>query len=394
MTTTDLEVKGEPRPTIVQFVQSYAPQIREALPAHITTDRFLRLLLNEMRKTPDLQRCTPESVIGAMLTASSLGLEFGPNGECYMLPFENKRYDREARSEIKVMEAEFVPGYKGIAKLFWQHPLASRLSAEYVCERDHFEWDKGLHPFLHHKAAEGDRGKVIAYYAIVGLRGREPWFDVFTPDQIKALRNGAVGPKGKIKDPEHWMERKTALLQVLKLAPKSSEVQAVLAVDERSGADLWHQKAPAAIAQGDPVPTMAMMRPEYSSQREPEDYYDIDEVTGEVLGEHEPMAPAPTPRQAPAAAHAAPRQQAAQEEPAKGGAEPIKKVTGVAVLREFARCGVEAAEVPAWLGLLGVPYNQLADMPQAEAVELLESLKGLDRDGLANLGRQARGDSL
>ena len=358
MTTTDLAVKGEPRPTIVQFVNGYSSQIAEALPTHIPPERFLRLLLNEMRKTPDLQRCTPESVVGAMLTASSLGLEFGPNGECFMIPFENKRYDRELRQDVKVMEAEFVPGYKGIAKLFWQHPLAARLSAEYVCERDAFEFDKGLRPYLHHTPAKGDRGPVVAFYAIVGLQGREPWFDVFTPEQIKSLRNGAVGPKGKIKDPERWLERKTALLQVMKLAPKSSQLQAAIAVDERSGADLWASSAPRAILRGEPVPEVG--RPELSLAGE-----EINEATGEVLGQPEPAAaPAPAPKpEAPKA---------------------LTRATGSGIVKAFDSLGVGRSEVDAYLPVLmgNAAPSTLSELTEPDGVELLVALNGLTRDGL------------
>lgn len=212
------------RPPILTFIDERKFQIAEMLPAHLTVERFVRLVYTEMRKTPDLLKCTPESVIGGMLTGAALGLEIGGAlGEAYLIPFNTKGYDPVTKRDVKRMEAEFVPGYKGLAKLFWQHPLAARLSAEYVCENDEFNYDKGLKPFLHHRAASGDRGPVVAYYGIVGLTGgREPWFDVFTPDQIKAIRGGKIGAKGTISDPEHWMDKKAAMLQVLKLAPKST----------------------------------------------------------------------------------------------------------------------------------------------------------------------------
>lgn len=46
-----------------------------------------------------------------------------------------------------------------------------------------------------------------------------------------------MGPDPRFKggDPEHWMERKTALKQVLKLAPKSTQLHQVYAFDEQPG---------------------------------------------------------------------------------------------------------------------------------------------------------------
>ena len=210
--------RPQPR-TVAQTITHFAPMIAEALPKHLDPDRFTRLALTTLRKTPQLQQCNPESFIGALLTASALGLEPDVNGECYLVPYKR--------------ECTLIVGYQGIAKLFWQHPLAARLSAEYVCERDEFSFDKGLNQHLTHKPAAGDRGKVIAYYAIVGLKNGATWFDVFTPAQISALRAGAR--KSNIADPEHWMERKTALKQVLKLAPKATQMQQVYAVDEQPG---------------------------------------------------------------------------------------------------------------------------------------------------------------
>lgn len=271
------EVQKAQRPPIVAFIEERRFQIAEMLPKHLPIERFLRLVYTEMRKTPELMACTPESVVGAMLTASALGLEIGGAlGEAWLLPFDVKYYDREERREKKRLEAEFVQGYKGLAKLFWQHPMSARLSAEYVCEHDEFSYDKGLSPFLRHVPATGDRGKVIAYYAIVGLQGRDAFFDVFTPDQIKKIRGGKVGSKGNIKDPERWMERKTALIQVLKLAPKSTSLVSALAVDERSGGDLWRSGAAGAINTGMGLPELPHLVMDDAGDQ-------VDTRTGEVI---------------------------------------------------------------------------------------------------------------
>ena len=239
----------QPQPrTVAQTINHYAPLIAEALPKHLDPDRFTRLALTTLRKTPALQRCSPESFIGALLTASALGLEPDVNGECYLVPYKR--------------ECTLIVGYQGLAKLFWQHPMSARLSAEYVCERDEFSFDKGLNQHLTHRPATGDRGAVVAYYAIVGLSNGATWFDVFTPAQIAKLRVGSR--KGNIADPEHWMERKTALKQVLKLAPKATQVQQVIAVDERGGSmEAARQVAAREVPELPPV--------------------DVDPDTGEVL---------------------------------------------------------------------------------------------------------------
>lgn len=216
---TDIATTTE-APTLAQALTTMAPEIQRALPRHMSGDRIARITMTELRKNPALARCAPASFFGSLLTAAALGLEPGVNGECYLVPYKG--------------QCELIVGYQGVAKLFWQHPMAKRLTAEYVCENDHFKFSKGLTMTLEHEPATENRGKVVGYYAIAELSTGALSFDYFTADQIKALRGGAVGTKG-VADPEHWMERKTALKQVLKLMPKSVELAQAVAVDETVG---------------------------------------------------------------------------------------------------------------------------------------------------------------
>jgi len=61
---------------------------------------------------------------------------------------------------------------------------------------------------------------------------------VLSPEEVKTLRSGNVGPSGRIPDPQRWMEKKTVLRQLFKLLPKSTQLVQALEVDERSGREL------------------------------------------------------------------------------------------------------------------------------------------------------------
>lgn len=50
-------------------------QIKKALPATITPERFTRIVLTALSSNPKLQQCTPGSFLGAMMQAAQLGLE-------------------------------------------------------------------------------------------------------------------------------------------------------------------------------------------------------------------------------------------------------------------------------------------------------------------------------
>ncbi|HEX8509798.1 MAG TPA: recombinase RecT [Propionibacteriaceae bacterium] len=224
------------RPSLATIVQRMQPEIARALPKHMDADRMARLALTVLRQTPKLADCTPESFAGALLTAAALGLEPGINGEAYLVPHGR--------------ECSLIVGYQGLTKLYFQHPDAQHLDAQAVYENDDFDYAYGLDPFLRHKPALGDRGKVVLYYAVASLKSGSRLFVVVTPEEVKALRGGKVGTSGSIPDPMHWMERKTVLKQVLKLLPKSTTLAQAVQVDERNGSELVSQRVPEQITAG------------------------------------------------------------------------------------------------------------------------------------------------
>jgi recombination protein RecT len=239
-------------PTLVQFVQQMQPEIARALPKGMDADRMARLALTAIRRTPALARCSQTSFAGALLTAAALGLEPDVNGEAYLVPFGD--------------ECTLIVGYQGYAKLFWQHPLAKHLDAQAVHEHDDFSYAYGLEPRLTHIPARGERGQVIYYYAVASLTTGASVFEVMTPAEVQAVRKAAAshrkGPQ--IADPQHWMERKTVLRQLVKRLPRSTAHNSAIVVDERAGTDLAAHKVPEQNTDG----------------AEPDD---VDPVTGEVV---------------------------------------------------------------------------------------------------------------
>lgn len=219
--------QGAPQ-SIGQMITRMVPEIQRALPKHMDADRIARIALTVLRKDPNLGACSPESFMGALLTASQLGLEPGASGEAYLVPYKR--------------ECTLIVGYQGYAKLFWQHPMAKHLDAQAVYERDEFDYEYGLEPFLRHKPALGDRGQVIAFYAVASLTSGASAFVVLSPDDVKKLRGGKVGGNGGIADPMHWMAKKTAVRQLVKLLPKSAELARAMDWDEKVRTDL-HEDA-------------------------------------------------------------------------------------------------------------------------------------------------------
>lgn len=259
MTSTSLQARAQSnaQPSVGQFIQSLVPEIQRALPKGLDADRIARLALTVVRKDRALAECAPASFAGALLTASALGLEPGVNGEAYLVAYNG--------------ECTLIVGYQGMAKLFWQHPMAKHLDAQAVHENDAFDYAYGLEPFLTHKPALTDRGKVIAYYAVASLTSGAKVFVVLSPEEVKALRGGKTGGNGRIPDPMHWMERKTALRQLVKLLPKSTALAHALDVDEKTGSQLQRER----LIEAAPVDAPAI---EHTPDAGP-----VDTDSGEVL---------------------------------------------------------------------------------------------------------------
>jgi recombination protein RecT len=252
MSTTDVALPSEKAAERTQqetqsigaMIQSLRPEIARALPRGMDADRMARLALTVLRTTPKLAICTPASFAGALMTASALGLEPGVNGEAYLVQYEDRKRH--------IVECQLIVGYQGYAKLFWQNPLARHLDAQAVHEADEFDYGYGTEPFLRHKPAKGDRGKVIYYYAVATLSTGGSAFVVLTPDEVKRLRGGKVGTSGNIDDPMRWMERKTVLRQLIKTLPRSTNLNAAMVADEQLGSSLRAEQVTEAIVPHDP----------------------------------------------------------------------------------------------------------------------------------------------
>lgn len=206
------------QPSLAQQIERMRPEIARALPKHMDADRMARIALTTLRKTPKLANCSPESFLGALMTCSQLGVEPGATGEAYLVPFGR--------------ECTFVLGYKGMAKLFWQSPMAKSLDAQVVYENDFFEYEYGLEPYLRHKPVLGDRGRAVAYYAVATTVSGGSAFVVLSPQDVEKHRKfSKQGTSGPWKDHYDAMAKKTAVRELFKLLPVSVELAQAVAQD-------------------------------------------------------------------------------------------------------------------------------------------------------------------
>lgn len=267
--------------TVQDMIRTSWSAITQSLPASMDSKRFARLVFNAVRNTPKLALATAPSMIGSVLTASALGLEIGLNNEAHLVPYlrKNKRTGQEW------MEAQLQVGYGGYVKLFQQHPMARGVSTGWVGAKDQFSYAYGTASFLDHRPTLGDRGEPIAFWAAYELSNGVRDFLVLSPREVAELRGKPLNEVRDVADPQHWMERKTVLKQVLKLAPKSTSMQWAMAVDEKPGGDLDRERTHVAIAANLPPEPQRVLEADQDV---------IDEETGEVLSEEPVIVPQET----------------------------------------------------------------------------------------------------
>jgi len=110
--------------TVFDKLEGLHGQIEKALPAGMSADRFARLALTQIRKTPKLAGCTWDSLAGAIMTAAQLGLEPGPLGYSWLIPRNNKSTGK--------LECNWQIGYTGVIKLARQSGTIGAIETGYA----------------------------------------------------------------------------------------------------------------------------------------------------------------------------------------------------------------------------------------------------------------------
>lgn len=212
MSTAAAKTAAPAPQTIQGWVKKYENQIAKALPSVLTPERFSRMVLTAITKTPRLAACRPESFIGAMLTAAQLGLEPNtPLGQAYLIPYKD--------------ECQFQIGYKGLLDLAYRSGEFQCIMSEIVYENDAFSFEYGLSAALSHKPTMGERGEMKWVYAMYKLKNGGYSFVVKSIDDIVrfAKKYSKTYGNGPWQTAFEEMAKKTVIKQLLKYAPLKSE---------------------------------------------------------------------------------------------------------------------------------------------------------------------------
>lgn len=211
--------------TVRGLLKSMEGEIKNALPAYLPVEKFIRTALTAINSNPKLANCTQESLLAAIMNSAQLGLEFNtPLGEAYLIPYENKKKG--------ITTVNFQIGYRGLLKLAYNTGQFKRITAREVRANEAFDFDYGTGEITHKPCLTGDSGDVIGYYAI--YQTKDGGQDVFYMSKDDARNYGIKFSKSFNYSDSPWqtnfdaMAKKSALIQVLKYAPKAIESQALV----------------------------------------------------------------------------------------------------------------------------------------------------------------------
>ena len=241
------------------YIKKMQGEIAKALPSVLTPERFTRITLSALSTNAKLAETTPQSFLGAMMTAAQLGLEPNtPLGQAYLIPYRNHG----------VLECQFQLGYKGLIDLAYRSGEVSTIQAHVVYENDEFEYELGLDPKLRHVPAKSDRGAPVFFYAVFRTKDGGYGFDVMSVDDVRAhaRKYSKAFSNGPWQTNFEEMAKKTVLKRVLKYAPLKTDFVRGLTADETIKTQISEDMFS--------VPDETVIEAEG---------YAVDEATGEVL---------------------------------------------------------------------------------------------------------------
>ena len=222
--------KSAPPSTIRGLLEgpAFRDAVSKALPRHLPPERFIRVALTALMRTPKLAECDQASFFQALLSLSQLGLE--PDGRrAHLIPFENRKRG--------VVECQLIVDYKGLVDLAMRSGAISNIHADVVCENDEFEYDRGI--LVHHRIDfRQERGRMYAAYALVRFKDEGEKADVMTRLEVEAIRE-----RSRAKDNGPWvtdfneMAKKTVFRRLSKWLPLSAEFRDALEADADSTED-------------------------------------------------------------------------------------------------------------------------------------------------------------
>lgn len=226
---TDLSkaaVAAKSNPTMKDLVEQQLPAIERQLGGAMNSEAFVRAVLSEITKSPDLMKADPRTLLGGVMLAAQLRLEIGSGlGEFYLTP----RKDHGKQICLPII------GFQGMIKLALRSEFVTNVEAFMVREGDDFTF-----------GANSDRG-MFYDWTPRDFEDTRPWIGVVASARMKTggttwvyltreqvyKRRPSFWEKSPWRTHEEEMSKKTAVRALAKYLPKSTDLGRALEADEQ-----------------------------------------------------------------------------------------------------------------------------------------------------------------
>lgn len=209
--------------TPAEVVAQYRDHFASVMPSHVNPVAWTRLAQGALRRDSKLAQVAaknPGSLMSALMDAARLGLEPGSD-EFYLVPFGD--------------EVTGIVGYQGEVELIWRAGAVASIKCEVVHEKDHFVYDSSMERPEHRPDWFGDRGPMIGVYAFAvmsnGATSRVVVLSKSDVERAKAVSRSSGSPSSPWSKWPEAMWRKTAIHELSKWVPTSSEFRTELRAD-------------------------------------------------------------------------------------------------------------------------------------------------------------------
>jgi recombination protein RecT len=226
----------------------------------VSKEKLFKLCMNSLRNNKSLQKCTPSSIVAALVESASAGIEPDDGtGRAYLVPYRG--------------EARFQMGYKGFIELIYKTGLVSSIMTQCVFTDDEFHVTLGTNVEIIHRpslVAQRSPENMVAVYAVIKFRDGSSIAEVMSHREVDLVRR-LGGPVWR----EHYLEmaRKSAIRKIAKYAP-ATNAKSAYALQRAIVADEEGEYKPRAIQTQVTIESISANKT--STQSEPTDNDIID----------------------------------------------------------------------------------------------------------------------
>ena len=219
-----------------QYLDSYKQSVLpDLLKKHnIEPAQFVQIVLSEIKKNEKLQQAfleNPSSMFASILAGAEIGLiPSDMLGQFYLIP---------RRIENRMTVTPMI-GYKGLVNIILRSGEVTKVHTECVYEGDEFEPIYGLEPNIIHKPnfSKPRSSETLKFvYAVAKLKSGDYQFCVLSKNDIIKIQSLSRYSNelyfNDKKDPNMWMVKKTALMQLSKMLPKDYYGNKAVELDNR-----------------------------------------------------------------------------------------------------------------------------------------------------------------